>query len=170
MQNIIFPGNDKQPCLATYGIFLEDGLAVRNAHIVVVQAYKDGGSSLINNEECRDALLNRILSQELTGVRVEFVRFSVIYVASNKAGFGFPIRLNLADYIKRGNPHDEAQIPASDLSSAFLNLLGKGDKQVTVLSTDVVGGCAQFFTDFDDRSILSGAEIDRLLGAIGYQE
>ena len=171
MQRIIFPGNHRQPCEARYGIFFDDidGL-FKGAHIVVVQSSATGGSSLWNTDEGRDAVLNRILAQDLAGVRVEYVRFSVILDGSTgQHGVHLPIRFDLQDYIDRGNPHDVADVPASDLRASVLQLLGKGDKKYTILTYHIVGGCARFFTDFNEREHLSNEEMGRLLAAVGYQ-
>lgn len=173
MKQIIFPGNFNQPCAAQYGIFFDqnDGSFVRNAHIVVVQAHGgDSGTSLINSDEGRSNILTRILDHDLNGVRVEFVTFSLIYVASEQNhGFKFPIRFDLEDYIKRGNEHDTAVVPPSDFRSTVLSLIGKGDKRYTINSYNVVGGCARFYDVFDEREQLSGAESARILAAVGYK-
>lgn len=173
MKQIIFPGNYLQPCEAQYEIIFEDGgdSFTRNAHIVVVQSSGgNSGTSLINTDEGRDNILNRILSHDLNGVRVEFVTFSLIYVANGSShGFRFPIRLDMDDYVKRGNPHDVTDVPSSDLRSALLNLIGKGGKQYSVWTYNIVGGCARFFLEFDEREHLSQSEVARLLAAVKYK-
>lgn len=172
MKQIIFPGNFLQPCEAQYEIIFDEGDSyTRNAHIVVVQSSGgNSGTSLINTDEGRDNILNRILSHDLNGVRVEFVTFSLIYVANGSShGFRFPIRLDMDDYVKRGNPHDVTDVPSSDLRSALLNLIGKGGKQYSVWTYNIVGGCARFFQEFDKREHLSQSEVDRLLAAVNYK-
>lgn len=172
MKQIIFPGNSRQPCLAQYGIFFDsDNSLIQKAHIVVVQSFgKNSGTSLINTEEGRNHILNHILEHELGGVRVEFVTFSLIYIAESSIhGFMFPIHFNLDDYINRGNPHNVDVEPPSDLQSTVLSLLGKGNKKITVWSYNVVGGCTKFFLNFDEREHISSSEIDRLLAEIEYE-
>jgi hypothetical protein len=173
MKQIIFPGNFNQPSVAQYGIFFEKGDSyTRKAHIVVVQTFGgDSGTSLINSDEGRSNILTRILDQDLNGVRTDFVAFSLIYIASeSRHGFRFPIHFDLEDYVKRGNPHDSAQAPPTDFRSTVLNLIGKGDKQYTIFSYDVVGGCTRFCDVFNEREHLSGDEIDRLLAAVNFKK
>ena len=173
MKQIIFPGSYRQPSEAHYEIIFEDGdVLARKVNIVVVQTHGvNSTTSLINSDEGRNIILNRILSHDLNGVRVEFVTFSLIYYVSDndKHGFRFPIRLDMDDYVKRGNPHDVADVPSSDLRSALLNLIGKGGKQYSVWTYNIVGGCARFFQEFEEREHLSGSEVDRLLAAVKYK-
>jgi hypothetical protein len=172
MKQIIFPGNHRQPCEAQYGIFFDKSDAFfLKAHIVVVQTFGgNSGTSLINTDEGRNAILNHILSNDLYGVRTDYIVFSLIYLAGDtRHGFQFPIHFNMEDYVKRGNPHDVENLPPEDFHSVLLSLIGKGDKRYTVNSCDVVGGCARFFLLFDEREHLSGSEVDRLLAAVNYQ-
>lgn len=171
MKQIIFPGNSRQPCLAQYGIFFEsDNSLIQKAHVVVQSFGENSGTSLINTDSGRNVVLNHILDYELGGVRVEFVTFSLIYIAESSVhGFKFPIHFDLDDYINRGNPHNVDAEPPSDLKSTVLSLIGKGNKKITVWSYNVVCGCTKFFLDFNDREHIPSSEIDRLLAAIKYE-
>lgn len=170
MKQIFFPGNSRQPCVAQYGIFIESGDSyMPKAHIVVVQTHGTG-TSLVNTEEGRDSILNQILDHDLNGVRVEFITFSLIYIAPESThGFQFPIKFNMDDYISRGNKHDVSTPPPADMKSTVLSLLGKGNKTFTVNSYDVVGGCTRFFLDFNERLQISENERKRLLAAVEYK-
>ncbi|MNJ42800.1 hypothetical protein D3C77_377770 [compost metagenome] len=174
LKKIHFAGNDRQPCVAEYGVAIDTTGLIQRAHIVVVQSSKKPGmgTSLYNTDTGRDSVLNRILATEFAGVRVEFLTFNIILDLSERLeAMRFPIRLNWDDYKAKGNPFGEESVPLSDLKGTLLSLLGKGERATTVYSYNVVGGCADFFTVFDDeeRQGLSQAAAQELLDAAGYQ-
>ncbi|MBX8588623.1 hypothetical protein K5D56_04450 [Pseudomonas cichorii] len=173
MKKILFAGNDRQPCVAYYGIAIDNSSFIQHAHIVVVQTTKQPGmgTSLYNADTGRDSILNRILSHELSGVRVEFVTFNIILdMSTHLDGMRFPIRLDWDDFKAKGNPYGEKSLPPEDLKGMVRWLFGKSDKETTVYSYHVVGGCADFYTDLNDsgRRGLDKAEMDILLNDAEY--
>ncbi|MBA6105246.1 hypothetical protein [Pseudomonas monteilii] len=174
MKKIFFAGHDRQPCVAEYGVAIDSTGAIQRAHIVVVQSSNNPGmgTSLYNTDTGRDNVLNRILAQEFPGVRIEFLTFNVILdLSESLEGMRFPIRVNWEDYKAKGNLFGEEAVPASDFKGSLLKLIGKGDRATTVYSYNVVGGCADFFTVFEDeeRERLSQAQARKLLIDAGYQ-
>ncbi len=146
MKKIFFPGNIRQACAVQYGIFFEESESfVRNVHVVIVQKQSgESPTSLINSQEGRDVILNHILNDDLKGIRVEFVIFSLIFIAdSSRHGFRFPILLDIDDYINRGNEHDVLSTPPSDLKSTLLSFIGKCGNQIRTLSLNARGGQIQ---------------------------
>lgn len=154
MKQIIFPGHHRQPSEVFYSVFMDSTSFGYNAHIVVVQSSKNGaqyGTFLSNSDEGRDNVLNRIIQQELKGIRLDYIRFSVIFEHSDSInGTTWPIMLSLDSYIANGNPHES-----------------KG-KEITFLGYDVVGGCANVYTVFEEGTPLDSDEITRLLKEINY--
>jgi hypothetical protein len=170
VKQIVYAGNDRQPCVAEYAIVIDDSEMIQRAHIVVVQSSKKGAwTSLYNTDEGRDNVLNRILAQELPGVRIDFLSFNLILdLADHMEGFRFPIRLNWDDYIAKGNPYKKYLTPARSLKELLLKMLGKG--AIEIHAWNVVGGCAEFYTDFEDseRQRLDIAQTSKLLEQAGY--
>ena len=155
MQKIFFPGNMRQACEAWYGVILSDTATDCTASVLVVQTDKVNpgamGTSLWNTGEGLNNVLNRILSTDLVGVRTEFVRFvSALDVGGSLHAMEFPICLDIDDFIAKGNRYDVMQAPAQDWLGTLKNLAGLGNKQFSFWSGDVVGGCARFYTNFDD--------------------
>jgi hypothetical protein len=170
VKQIVYAGNDRQPCVAEYAIVIDDSEMIQRAHIVVVQSSKKGvWTSLYNTDEGRDNVLNRILAQELPGVRIDFLSFNLILdLSDHMEGFRFPIRLNWDDYIAKGNPYKKYLMPARSLKELLLNMLGKGASEIH--AWNVVGGCAEFYTDFEDpdRQRLDISQASKLLEQAGY--
>ncbi|MFU0489992.1 hypothetical protein [Pseudomonas syringae] len=65
IKEIFFPGNDRQPCVARYGIRIDPSHGIARAEIVVIQTNREGypamGTSLYNTEDGRNIILNKIL-------------------------------------------------------------------------------------------------------------
>lgn len=165
-----FSGNDRQACEVEYAIFecpkeLDDSQILRPVCILVRQW---NGTSLINTDEGRAALLTKILATDLAGVATDFVRF----VVSNEVGgeahaWEFKIRVDVDDYLAKGNRANVETIPEPTLGGTLLSLFGKGSsgRRVSMWSRDIVGGCAQFYTVFDEREHISGEVLKALYAA-----
>lgn len=166
----MYAGNDRQPCAAEYAIAIDDSGMIQRANIVVVQSSKKGvWTSLYNTDSSRNEVLNRILRHELPGVRVEFLTFNIILDFPDRIeGFRLPIRLNDASYIANKNRYTCRPLPG--LKNTILRLFGKGNFEFTILSYNIVGGCAEFYTDLmdPDRCCLDTAEASQLLQQVGY--
>lgn len=172
MKQIFYSGNDSQPCVAEYAIVVDDSGWIQRAHIVVVQSSRKGvWTSLYNTDVGRDNILNRILVQELPGVRVEFLTFNVILDLSNHMeGLRLPIRLDWDDYISKGNPHDSRFSLTFNIKNFLLQFFRKNYKEISIWSGHVVAGCAEFYTDIMDpeRHRLDIIEASKLLEQAGY--
>ena len=94
MQTIFYPGYDRQPYQAFYGI--ANHRDRKMADIVLINSPRLGpATSLLNTQEGRDGVLNRILANELPGVSPQYVRFFVLIdsaVAGRMHGIELPIR------------------------------------------------------------------------------
>ncbi len=173
MRTIFCPGHFGEPYKAEYEILLEGDGMIPRAHIVVVQSSSDGmGPGLWNTDKGRDAVLNSILNQNLKGIRLDFIRFTSIMRTGVEGdwridGLSFPIRVDIDDYVANGNPCGVRNVPPEDLRSVVNTLLGKGGKEYTIWSHDVVAGCAKVFTDFDTRERIERDELNRLIKAVG---
>lgn len=174
---IFFPGNDRQPCVAQYGITIDRDQGIAKAEIVVVQTNREGspamGTSLYNTDDGRDIILNKILATDLRGVRIEFVNFYVILDLEHRLeGLKLPIRLDFENYMARGNPYDIENVKAENIiAGKVMQWMGKGNKTYTYNSIHVLGGCANFYTDLMDeqREPVGAGKASELLQAIGYK-
>ena len=166
MKTIFFPGNSRQVCTASYGVVIDKEGVLPVAHIVFYQDARNSPStSLLNTNEGRDTALNMVLSNELKGIRTEFMRLTVISGSDggHLHAFAFPMHLDIEDYVAKGNICDIKQAPADNLSGVLLNLIGKGDKSYSFWSYNVVGGCANFYTSDDDMQKVSHETAKELL-------
>lgn len=170
MQTIYYPNNFGQPSWALYGL----AASVRDfspfVDIVVINTHRLGATSfLCNCERGLNILLNKVLSSDLKGVRTEFVRLFVLQnaKASPLSGFEAPIFLDEHDYFERGNPYLARYSPFPAFGK-ILARLGIGEVRRTLFSTDIVGGCAQFYTRIDESRTLSSDEIKSLCDSVGF--
>lgn len=165
MKAICFPGFHKIPSRVEYGVLIDHDEVMPVAHIVVVQGGAGSGTSLINTDEGRDNLLNRILSADLAGIRLDLIRFTVIYVGKDCcSGTSFGIHLDVGDYCAKGNPHT-----VNVTQGVLVRILGREeDKSVTISSNDVVAGCAKVYTVFEDRIHLNDASAKALLTKVRF--
>src|SRR5664280_346559 len=109
MQMIVYPGNANQPCQAEYGIAITRDASTTRADIVVIDSHKADfhHTALIQHQCSRDHVLNKILSVDLMGIRVDLLRFFVIADAESSdgmIGYEYPIKLDFEDYQRKGNP------------------------------------------------------------------
>lgn len=176
IKEIFFPGNDRQPCAAKYGINIDHSQGIARADVIVIQTSRKGsaamGTSLYNTDDGRNIILNKILETDLRGVRVEFVNFYVILDLEHRLeGLKLPVRLDFEDYMRRGNPYGTESIPADNLAGKVLQWIGKGDKAYTYHSIYVQGGCANFYTDLmdEERVPVTLDKATELFQAIGYK-
>ncbi|HEX7646443.1 MAG TPA: hypothetical protein VF450_03420 [Noviherbaspirillum sp.] len=168
VREIIFPGNDGQPCVAQYGIAF-DRESIARAEIVVVQSHEMRGTSLWNTDEGRNNVLNRILSHDLQGVRVEFIGFTCVFDANDGLhAIRFPIHLDYKDFIDQGNPVKFERIAPRSLIERCLTWIGRGPVETSWWSGHVKAGCARVFVEFEERVHLPTSKVALLLDAIGY--
>ena len=174
MKTIYYPGNMGQVSCADYGVAIENDGAISKAHIVFYQDKRHAPStSLINTDKGRDIALNRVLENDLKGVRIDLIRFTVIFgddYGDRLHSFSFPINVDIDDYVAKGNPCDVKQAPADDLRGVLLNLMGKGNKSYSFWSVNVVGGCARFYTQLSEATHLGEEEARALLTAAGFKD
>jgi hypothetical protein len=166
MKDIFFPGNSRQPCKAQYGVVLSKDRSIPQATIVVHQGPQHmPATAILNSEYGRETILNTVLETDLRGIRVEFVRFVAIFELDQGRleAREFSIHVDADDFVARGNRHDVSQAPAEDWIGALLNLIGRGNRKISIWSGDVVGGCAHFYLDEDNFEGLSQAEAAKLL-------
>lgn len=169
-RNTFFPGNNRQACEVEYAIFecpgeFDNSQILRPVCILVRQW---NGTSLINTDEGRAALLTKILATDLAGVATDFIRFVVSHEAGGDAhAWEFKIHVDVDDYLANGNRANVKAIPEPTLGGTLLGLFGKGNssREVSMWSRDIVGGCAKFYTIFDEREHISGDLLKALYAA-----
>lgn len=136
------------PCEAQYGIHIEQD----TLHIVVIQS--KFGTSLWNDAEGRNHILNALLDRHVAGIRIDQIRFHVILdTASGLRGIELPIHLDHDDYRARGG-----------------RVLTKGwlRKTHAVWNHDAVAGSGRCYVDFDERRGLPADIIERFCAVLGY--
>jgi hypothetical protein len=174
MQMIVYPGNANQPCQAEYGIAITRDASTTRADIVVIDSHKADfhHTALIHHQCSRDHVLNKILSVDLMGIRVDLLRFFVIADAESSdgmIGYEYPIKLDFEDYQRKGNPVQVRGVAPTSLKGWLRYALGFYVKTVTALNRDVVGGRVTVKTERDQVRQLPAAESKSLLAAVGYQ-
>lgn len=180
MKTIYFPGNSRQASKAEYDILMdygpEDTLTIPKAHIVIYQGSQHTpGSSIVNSDEGRDVMLNKILANDLAGIRTDQIRFTVLdHFGEKIQGADFHIHVDIDDFVARGNQHEVKMLKVSPdnltdvIKGALLTLVGREpvSREVMVWSYNVVGGCAKFFTSFEERKPLSETDAEAIFKAL----
>jgi hypothetical protein len=127
---------------------------------------------LLDTQASRDLVLNKILSTDLRGIRLDLTRFFVIVdteAPTEMTGYEFPIQLDVDDYRRKGNPVQIRDVVPTSINSWLRYVLGFYEKRVSVMNRDVVGGCATVTTDVERRRRVVAAEARLVLTAVGYQ-
>lgn len=172
MQEIFYPGHANQPCIGEYGIALDNSDAFTRADIVLVSRQAHGGASFYNSGFGRDAVLNRILANDLKGIRLDWIRLFVLTEKAAPAPGRMPeflgveiktIRLDTDDFVAKGNRCTVKQ--RNILSRLFTGI----STEICYWSGDVIGGCANFSTSLEDARQLDRQEIDALCARIGIR-
>jgi hypothetical protein len=174
MQRIVYPGAVNQPCQAEYGISITRDDSGARADIVVIDSREAGPhhTPLIHTPLGRDLLLNKVLSTDLQGIRLDLMRFFVIVDAGSRfgmTGYEYPIRLDLEDYQRKGHPIQVRDVAPTSLKGWLKHLLGFYVKTVSVLNRDVVGGRASVRAGVEKVRALTAAESSALMTAVGYE-
>jgi len=170
MQVIFYPGSINQICRAQYGIAIRDDESITSVNIVVINSPR--AAPLWTSRVGRDLVLNRILTNELLGIRMESVRFFVLAdteAPGRMTGIELSIKLDLNDYMKNGNPYQIRRVAVPSLLGRLRHLVGMGQKTISFWSGHVLGGCAYFYVDFEQCRHLPPEEIGALCAAVGYQ-
>lgn len=170
MQQVFYPGHAGQPCISEYGIALDHAGTFTRADIVLVNRQAHGGASFYNSGIGRDAVLNRILANDLKGIRLEWISvFVLIETTAPTPGrmpefFGVEITkidLDTDDYIAKGNRCTVKRF--NILSRLFTGM----SEEICYWSGDVVGGCADVTTSCEDSRHLHPEEIRDLCARTG---
>jgi hypothetical protein len=170
MQHVLYPGHAGQPCAGEYAIALDHSDTFARADIVLVSRLAHGGASFYNADFGRDAVVNRILANELKGIRHEWIRLFVL-VEKTAPGpgrrpdfFGMEItkiELDTDDFVAKGNRCTVKR--RNILSRLFTGI----SKEICYWSGDVVGGCANVTTSCEESRHLGRDEIHDLCARIG---
>lgn len=172
LKTIYFAGNHGQPCQARYAILSRsDDSLIAKVDVLVVQSDKwDSGTSLWNSDEGRASIMNRILSHDLEGVRLEFIDFYfALDIGSRLDALRIPIELDVDDYVSRGNPHDLLAPDDESIGETLYRITGKPKRYaVRYSSVHVVGGCAKVSSPFDKREHVDPAKLASMMKAAGF--
>lgn len=156
MQALFYPGSDRQPCKLQYGICMapKEGAGAVRSVIVYLRAESSANTSLMNSDEARNHVINRILENDLRGIRLEWIRFIYDFVDSTDGrhhAFEFPFDVDLDDYESRGNPLSVE--PLENVVTTFVKeLFGrKSARRISVLTYHLVAGSAKVYSNFNER-------------------
>jgi hypothetical protein len=169
MHQVFYPGHARQPCIGEYAIAIDRSDTFDRADIVLVSRHGHK-ASFFNGNIGRDAVLNRILINDLNGVRLDWIRLFVLTekTAANPGErpdfYGVEIKdivLDIDDYIAKGNPCTVRR------RNYFSRLFTGVSQDVSYWSGHVIGGCARFSTSLENARQLDKTEIESLSLRIG---
>jgi len=170
MQQVFYPGHAGQPFVGEYAIVIDKSDMFSRADVVLVSRSAHGESGFYSAALCRDAVLNRILENDLSGIRLQWIRLFVLAEKSASASslsrrFAAveikDIVLDTDDFIARGNPCINRR------RNLFSRLITGISREVSYWSGHVVGGCAKFSTSLQNARHLDEQEIETLCARIG---
>nr|WIE94752.1 hypothetical protein P9270_029925 [Mesorhizobium sp. WSM4875] len=169
MQQVFYPAHAGEPCVGEYAIAIDNSDMFVRADIVLVNRHGNS-ASFLNGNLGRDAVLNRVLRNDLAGIRLQWIRLFVLVEKGAPAPGQLPdfvaleikdIALDTDDYIARGNP-------CTVRRWNFLSRLLTGvSQQISYWSGHVVGGCARVSTSLENARHLDRTEIETLCARIG---
>jgi hypothetical protein len=169
MQKVFYPGHAGQPCIGEYAIVLDRSGALPSADIVLVSRQSHRGPSFQESNTGRNLVLNRILANDLRGIRLEWLRLFMLVERTASASarapefFGRELRIDLDtdDFIARGN---RCSVKRSNiLARLFMGV----SYCVSYWSGSVVGGCANVTSSLWDSRELDREEIRDLCQRVG---
>jgi hypothetical protein len=169
MRQVFYPGQAGQPCVGEYAIVLDRSGVLPSADIVLVSRLSHRGPSFQDSNTGRDLVLNRILANDLKGIRLEWLRlFMLVEHTASAPGrapefFGRELRIDLDadDFIARGN---RCSVKRSNI---LARLFTGVSYRVSYWSGSVVGGCANVTSSLWDSRELDREEIRDLCQRIG---
>ena len=170
MQQVFYPGHAGEPCVGEYAIALNRTDMIARADIVLVSLLSHM-ASFHSSGFGRDIVLNRILANDLQGVRLNWIRLFLLtetYASGSGQGSEFHatevrIKLDPDDFIARGNP-------CTVRRPNFLSRLFTGiSQEVSYWNGHVVGGCARFSTSIENLRLLDQTETETLCTRIGLR-
>lgn len=168
MQQVFYPGHAGEPCVGEYAIALDRTDMITRADIVLVSRLSHM-ASFHSFGFGRDIVLNRILANDLQGVRLNWIKLFLLtetYASGCGLGSEFHatevrIKLDTDDFIARGNP-------CTIRRRNFLSRLFTGiSQEISYWSGHVVGGCARVSTSLEDLRVLDQTETEALCARIG---
>ena len=128
--DIIYPSSTREPRVARYRVVLSTNTTGVRAIVHLLRS-AIGQSPEQIPDTALDVLLNRIIVIELSGIRLDCIRF---VVQTGDDFIGYPIRFNALDVAPR----------STSLSR------GSKDHAVHFRSQDIVGGSVSFYVDRED--------------------
>lgn len=171
MQQVFYPGPAGEPSVGEYAIALDRTDMIARADIMLVSR-RSHMASFHSSGFGRDVVLNRILANDLQGVRLDWIRLFLLTEQSASASGPLPdfhatevtrIELDTDDFIAKGNP-------CTVRRRNFLSRLFTGISQdVSYWNGHVVGGCARFSTSLENARLLDQTEIETLCAKIGIR-
>lgn len=169
MQQVFYPGHAGQPFVGEYAIAIDDSDMFPRADIVLVSRRTHGPASFLQGSIGRDTVLNRILLNDLNGIRLQWIRLLVLVEEVPVCGRPPQFRgveitdiiLDTDDFVARGNP---CTVRRRNILSRLLTGVSQ---EISYWSGHVVGGCAKFSTSLQNARQLSQTEIETLCARIG---
>ena len=142
---IIYPGSDKQPCVAEYEIKHEAVNGINHSKVMIYELYSDNpGDTNADCPEIHKHIVNRILKNEFKGVRLDFIEFYYVW-NNNGEDVVSEIRyyLDLQTFIQDGGKYNGAYFSIfRRLKAWIVSLLGGiiVPDRIQLLSYDVTAG------------------------------
>lgn len=162
-----FPGHHNQPIPVEYHLIPKRG-GVFNNVVVFIRQKMGTGTSYINSDRGRDVIINSIIESDINGVAIEFI--SIIFALESMDGSEclvadeFKIRADMNDYAERGNPHTTRTLRKD---GSIKELFSPSIKEISTHSRNIVAGSARVYSVFENKRVLTSAEIEELYFAIG---
>ena len=169
MQQVFYPGHAGEPCAGEYAVVLDRTDMTTRADIVLVSRLAHC-ASFHSSGFGRDIVLNRILANDLQGVRLDWIRLFLLTERSSSLAGQTPdffatevtrIELDTDDFIAKGGRCIVRR------RNILLRLFTGVSSEISYWSGDVVGGCARFSTSLEGARYLDRQEREALCARIG---
>lgn len=144
-KEIIYPGNNKQPCVANYEITYKSHNYINHAQVIIYELYeKNPGGTCVSYSEIFEHLVNKILKSELSGVRLDFVEFYYIWMSNgDEVVSQINYTIDTVSFIESGGKHKSIYSSIyRNITSRLISMFGVKvfPDKVEYSSRDVVAG------------------------------
>jgi len=158
-KEMIYPGSSSQPCKGFYEIsFLPGKGDINYATVLITENYKGGPrhTQIDHSHDTLTNVLNRILEQDLKGVRLDFIEFYYQWGQSETRVSRIEYNFDQVSFALTGGKHIALYSGLyRDLKSWIMKLFGGylEPDMSSCFSTDVLAGFANAIVNCDPQQV-----------------
>ena len=147
-QDLVYPNENGSPALLQYRIAFTDTPEL--LAVIHLRQHDPSFDNPVSSLTVRDHILNRVVAEQLTGIRVSSIRVAI----EDRSGvFEFALEFDLHDYLMRGLPFDASPVLAGG---------GRFREEFSIASDRAIAGGVRVHTAHAKPSPLSHEVADAI--------